>query len=291
MSNEPNLLTIIDLLNRSSKYLKEKKIENPRLNAERLLANVLDISRVQLYLQYDRTLIPEETNRYRDLIRRRSQNEPLQYILGQTEFMGIAFTVAPGVLIPRPETELLVEKTLALKNRFASAPPRIWDIGTGSGCIAVSLALHWPGCQLTGSDVSGEALAQAEENARRHGVSGLIRFIRHDILQESPPYAEPPDIIISNPPYISQKEYEGLADEIKNFEPPEALTDGENGLRFYDRIFTLIRNGLATKFCLLELSGFQTDAIIKQAEELSAVNIEIFEDLNSIPRVLLLEIR
>jgi release factor glutamine methyltransferase len=291
MSNDHSRLTIIELLNRSSKYLKEKHIENPRLNAEQLLARVLGLDRVQLYLQYDRQLIPQETTCYREYIRRRTTNEPLQYILGETEFMGYLFKVAPGVLIPRPETELLVEKVLQLRETIQTPHPCLWDIGTGSGCIAISLALNWKECTVIGTDISDEALIQAQNNARMHKVDESIRFIKHDVLNELQPLSVQADIILSNPPYISKKEFEALNEEIRMYEPPEALTDGGDGLLFYKKIFSLIKNGLRTKFCLLELSGLQTEAILSQARQISVKKMEVFEDLNHIPRVLQLELR
>ena len=289
MPNEPALLTIIELLNRSSKYLKERNIQNPRLNAEQLLARVLDVDRVQLYLQYDRCLIPEETDQYRAYIRRRANNEPLQYILGYTEFMGYRFNVGPGVLIPRPETELLVEKTLELQNKIHTPHPSVWDVGTGSGCIAISLALNWKESAVIGTDISDEALAQAEDNARLHHVLDTIRFMKHDILSQPPPAALEPEIIISNPPYISQVEFEGLDDEIRLHEPAVALTDGGDGLLFYEKIFSLIENGPGPKFCLLELSGLQTEAILNRARKIPVKQMQVFEDLNHIPRILQLE--
>ena len=290
MSNSNTPLTILEILNKTTQFFKQKDIENPRLNAERLLSALLEIDRVQLYLQFDRTMSKNETEQYRNFVRRRAGNEPLQYIIGETEFMGLNFKVSPAALIPRPETEILIEKTLSLKDEYNLKMPKIWDIGTGSGCIAVSLAHYWPESSITASDVSEESLALAEKNALDNNVSDQISFLRHDILKDSADPVFPVDIVVSNPPYVSLQEYNGLDDEIRLFEPKNALTDNLKGLAFYEKIFSLIEDNGTCKFILVELSGTQTEATIEIAKRSGFSEINVFNDLNDLPRILQLKI-
>lgn len=286
MSTVQNFLTILELINKTGSYFKQKNIPNPRLNAEQLLAHVLDMDRVQLYLQYDRLLSTGETEKFRDYVRRRAGHEPLQYIIGGTEFMGLKFKLSPSVLVPRPETELLVERTLLLKNEVETTNPKIWDIGTGSGCIAISIAHFWPESTLIASDISEDALTQAEENARLNEVSKSIEFLKHNILSDPIDPSMQGDIIVSNPPYISKEEFENLDNEIRFFEPRIALTDNSDGLIFYKRIFSLIENSFKCKFILIELSGTKTEQITGLTKRLQFGEVDIFYDLNDIPRVL-----
>ncbi|TFH02928.1 MAG: peptide chain release factor N(5)-glutamine methyltransferase [Calditrichales bacterium] len=285
MSNSQNHLTVVELIEKTSHYFKQKEIENPRLNAERLLAHLLGIDRIQLYLQFDRHLSQTEISKFRDFVRRRANREPLQYITGGTEFMGLPFKVTPGALIPRPETEILVERTLLLQADYGVTAPKVLDIGTGSGCIAISLAHHWQESQIIATDVSEESLNLARENAQLNGVSDSIAFLNHNILTDTVDPFKEVDIVVSNPPYISQEEFPDLDREVKDFEPRVALTDDGNGLGFYRKIFSLFEAGLACKFMLVELSGTQTKEILNQAQKISQ-NVHIFDDLAGIPRVL-----
>lgn len=284
---------IIDLINTTAQYFKDKHIENPRLNAEQLLAKILNMQRVDLYVAYDRPLAPPELDAYRGLVRRRAAGEPLQYILQETEFMGLPFKVSPAALIPRPETEILVEQVLELKKTAGLEKPSIVDIGTGSGCIAVSLAKLWPESQIWAGDISDEALHLAEENARLNEVSDRIRFQRYDVfqpwLQEFP---SAPDIIVSNPPYIALAEMNSLAAEVRDFEPQTALTDNADGLSFYRRILQLAtENGAPVcAYLFLELSGVQPQKIAALAEDYPFAAVSIINDLNDIARVLKIEV-
>ena len=182
MSKTHTALTILEILDKTTKFFKQKDIENPRLNAERLLSAILEIDRVQLYLQFDRIMSKSETKLYREYVRRRSGNEPLQYIIGETEFMGLNFKVSPSSLIPRPETEILIENTLKIRDLHKFKTPKIWDIGTGSGCIAVALAHYWPESYLIATDISDKSLELAEANALSNGVRGKIEFLNHNFL-------------------------------------------------------------------------------------------------------------
>jgi len=284
---------IIDLINTTAQYFKEKNIENPRLNAEQLLAKILNMKRVDLYVAFDRPVAPPELEEYRGLVRRRAAGEPLQYILQETEFMGLPFKVSPAALIPRPETEILVESVLELKGRLTVEHPVIVDIGTGSGCIAVSLARLWPQSRLWASDISTEALQLAEENARLNEVSERIRFMQYDIFQPWPQdIPDRPDIIVSNPPYISDQELAGLSAEVRDFEPQSALTDRADGLSFYRRLLQLSAQEAAPecRYLFLEMSGSQPQQITALTQKQNFAEVRVLNDLNNIPRVLRIKV-
>ena len=291
MSKTHPPLTILEIINKTTNFFKQKDIENPRLNAERLLAAILEITRVQLYLQYDRLMSKNETELFRDFVRRRAEYEPLQYIIGETEFMGLNFKVTPAVLIPRPETEILIEKILLLRDTQSFSNPTVWDIGSGSGCIAVALAHYWPECKIIASDVSEDSLRLAEENASLNDVKDKIQFLKHDILTDPVDSYTQADIIVSNPPYVSLEEYENLGDEIRLFEPKIALTDDSEGLTFYERIFSLIENSHRCKFILVETSGTQTEKIIQIAGKYDFADLNVFKDLNNLSRILQIKVR
>jgi len=278
---------VIDLLKTTTDYLLQKNIENPRLNAERLLAFVLHMERIKLYVEFERPVAEKELNQYRDLVSRRIKNEPLQYILGETEFMGLPFKVNPTVLIPRPETEILVEEVLKLKNE-ASGHITILDIGTGSGCIPISIAHFWSKANLTGIDISSEALKVAEENKNLNQTEN-VTFVEKDVFDGWPDNNLPQhfDIITSNPPYVREDEMAGLQSEVKDFEPSIALTDFKDGMRFYIHILSLVSaRKLETKFLFLEMSGSQPKKIVDEAKKCKFSSVEVIKDLNGIDRVL-----
>jgi release factor glutamine methyltransferase len=276
---------LITLLDTTTTYFKKHEIENPRLNAERLLAHTLNINRIQLYLQFERLLTISEVENFRDLVKRRSQHEPLQYITSETEFMGLPLQITPDVLIPRPETELLVEHALAWLHSHKYKSPVIWDIGTGSGCIAVSLAHAFPTCRVVASDFSEEVLKVAQHNAHLNNVNSQIQFIKHNILEDDPAIKDDFNLIICNPPYITEHEWETLPKEVRIFEPSSALTDHQDGLTFYNRLFELAHR-YSYNYFILELSGTQFDKIFKLAQNYNFKEVRMFPDLNAIPRIL-----
>ena len=278
---------VIDLLKTTTTYFLKKNIENPRLNAERLLSHVLKMERIKLYVEFERPVSDAELDQYRSLVSRRTKNEPLQYILGETEFMGLAFQVNPSVLIPRPETEILVEGVIKLKNE-TEGQIDILDIGTGSGCIAISLAHYWPGAHAYGIDISADALKIAGENKVLNKTEN-VTFFEKDVFDSWPDNNLPKEfeIIISNPPYVTEDEMAGLQNEVKDFEPKVALTDFSDGMRFYTHIFSLINEGtLNTKFLFLEMSGSQPKKIVDEAKKYEFSSVEVIKDLNGIDRVL-----
>jgi release factor glutamine methyltransferase len=230
---------IKDLLEVTTGYLRDKNIDNPRLCAETLLAYQLNSSRIKLYLTYDHPLNENDIANYRSMIKRRIEREPSQYITGIQEFWSLEFLVSPQVLIPRPETEILVEQLLSiLENDRANKErtPCILDLGTGSGAIAVSLAAELQGATIWASDISAPALDIARINSEKHGVKSLIHFIQGDLFK---PFAGEPtrfDIIVSNPPYIASENYNLLPPELRDYEPRLALDGHEGGLFFIEKI-------------------------------------------------------
>ena len=230
----PNVLEAIKL---SADYLQKYNIDSPRLNAELLLAEILNCKRFDLYLTYDKPLSNDEIIKYREFLKRRSNREPLQYIVGHLEFYGYKYFVNPSVLIPRPETELLVESVL--KCYTVNDEIRIMDIGVGSGNISISLLKNLPCSSVVGIDVSDEALPVAYKNAVENHVSDKLELIKFDILQDDYKTLGKFDLIISNPPYISQEDFNNLEPELKVYEPAISLTDYANGYSFYKRIIDI----------------------------------------------------
>jgi len=217
--------TVLKVLNWTKEYLAQKGVENARLESEWLLCGVLALDRVGLYLNFDKPLSEAELARFRGMVARRARREPLQYILGSQEFMGIEFAVTPSVLIPRHDTEVLVTEAV----QRAGDGGRILDIGVGSGCIAVSLAKVLPRAQVMGVEASPEALALAEKNAEANGVR--VTLFEGSLFEPFP--AERFDLIVSNPPYIPTADLETLQPEVRDFEPRQALDGGADGLDFY----------------------------------------------------------
>lgn len=230
----PNVLEAIKL---SADYLQKYNVESPRLNAELLLAEILNCKRFDLYLIYDKPLSNDEIIKYREFLKRRSNREPLQYIVGHLEFYGYKYFVNPSVLIPRPETELLVESVL--KCYTVNDEIRIMDIGVGSGNISISLLKNLPCSSVVGIDVSDETLTVASKNAVENHVSDKLVLLKFDILQDDYKTLGKFDLIISNPPYISQEEFNNLEPELKVYEPAISLTDYANGYSFYKRIIDI----------------------------------------------------
>src|SRR5207302_5601671 len=172
-------MTVLEIIKRSTEFLANKGVDSPRLQTELLLAHLLKLPRMQLYLNFERTLSPGETDGFRELVRRRAQREPLQHILGSTSFCGLEISVNRHVLVPRPETELLAEQGWTFLQRLSGNPEAL-DFATGSGCLAIALAVHSPATQLAALDISPEALELARQNAERHGAADRIRFFQGD---------------------------------------------------------------------------------------------------------------
>ena len=279
------MLTVLESIKLSTDFLMNKGIESPRINAELLLAKILNCKRLDLYLSFDRPLKEDEIALYREFIRRRSKFEPLQYITGSVEFYGLEFKINPSVLIPRPETEILVETILNSVDKESEI--NILDIGTGSGIIAISLAKFLPNANIVAIDSSPNALETAVENARANEVEKRINFILMDVTGESKINNFLFDLIISNPPYISSEEYKNLQPELRLFEPKGALTDDADGLRFYRIISvkakSMLKNGGKIFF---EMGQGQSQAVNNILLKEEFENIHIIKDYLNIDRVI-----
>jgi release factor glutamine methyltransferase len=218
------MLTVLEIIKRTTEFLAGKGIESPRLNSELLIGHALGLKRMQLYLQFERPLTEPELEKIRPLVRRRAQHEPVQYIVGETDFCGLKLKLDRRVLIPRPETEQLVEHVIGA---CLSPPARALDLGTGSGAIALALARKFPELIVTATDSSEDALALARENAAANGLAERVTFSASDWFTNAPP--GPYAVIVSNPPYLSPEETAEAPLEVRGFEPAQALTAADGG--------------------------------------------------------------
>jgi len=245
--------TVLEIITASSDYLAARGIESPRLNAEHLIGHALGLPRMQLYLQFERPLMERELDAIRGLLRRRAAREPLQYIVGETEFFGLTLKVDARALIPRPETEYLVSllterlggggrESLGDGDAATVFPPhRILDLGTGTGAIALALASHWENAQVVALDTSVDALTLARENAERSGLADRVSFLESDwfsvLASDGEARASAPfDLIVSNPPYLSAEEVSESLAEVRGHEPARALSPGRSGMEAIRKI-------------------------------------------------------
>ena len=220
------MLAVLEIIKKTTEFFAAKGVESPRLNAELLVGHALGLKRMQLYIQFERLLTEVELEKIRPLVRRRAQREPIQYIIGETEWFGLKLKVDRRVLIPRPETERLAE----LLTQLVTTPPaRILDLGTGSGALALALAKHWPEAMLTAVDVSSEALALAQENAVALTLNERVRFVESSWFAAIPA-GEQFDLIVANPPYLSEAETAAAEPEVRGHEPRSALVSPEEGI-------------------------------------------------------------
>jgi release factor glutamine methyltransferase len=234
--------TVGGLLDWTARFLAEKGSEFPRLDAEVLLAHALGCRRIDLYTRYEQTATAETRARFRDLVRQRVEGCPVAYLVGRKEFFALEFEVGPAVLIPRPESEFVVMECLRLARLMAR--PRVLDVGTGSGNIAVAVASRLPGAVVTATDLSAEALAVAARNAARHGVAERVRFLQGDLFGPVPS-GERFDFVLSNPPYIASADIPGLPVGVRRYEPHLALDGGPGGFAAFDRLVDEARPLLA----------------------------------------------
>ncbi|KAB2909829.1 MAG: peptide chain release factor N(5)-glutamine methyltransferase [Ignavibacteriales bacterium] len=279
------MATVLEILDVSSKFLDEKGIESPRLNADLMMAHVLNCRRLDLYLMFDRPLKEEELESYRNFVRRRIKFEPLQYILGYVEFFNLKLKVNPSALIPRPETELFVE--IVVNENKNKENLRVLDLGTGSGNISIALAANLPGVKVTSVDISNDSLELARENAHSNGVEN-IEFINadmNDFLRKIATEDNPFDIIVSNPPYVSQADYDMVQEEVAQFEPPFAVTDFADGYSFHTTIISSAGSILKNDGKLyLEMAKGQEEQLRSMMKNSGFQNIEVIKDYNRIFR-------
>ncbi len=276
---------IRSVLEWGSASLSGRGFDESRLHAELLLAHALGVPRNRLTLLYDRILSQNEVGQFFGLLTRRLTHEPLQYIVGETEFMGLRIEVDARVLIPRPETELLVERALDCIRSMGSGTVRVLDIGTGSGCVAVALATMAPGCSVTATDVDVGALEVAGRNVHGHGLLNVS--VRQSDIFSDDLAGQMFECIVANPPYVPVGEYAGLQREVREFEPRAAVTDGGDGLRFARRIAGVAAAHLVPHGCVLVETGAGTAEEVKALfRNARLVDATAFEDYAHIPRVI-----
>jgi len=266
--------------------LAAANVGSPRLNAETLLMFVLSRERSYLYAHPERVLNDEEKNRYDYVIAERIRGIPTQYITGHQEFWGLDFIVTPDVLIPRPETELLVETVLPLAREMRS--PHIIDVGTGSGCIALALAKELPNATIEAVDISSAALEIARTNAVRNQLADRVRFRQSDLLEGKEPKSF--DFVLSNPPYVGEHEEDDVQLEVREFEPRQAVFAGETGLEVYQRLIPQARAVLKPQgWLVMEISGTVATGVTQLLSGWQTV--EVRRDLQKIPRVAIAQVK
>ena len=279
----PKVWRIVDLIQWSESYFREKSHQNPRLEIEWMLRSLLNCERLDLYMRFDEPLSGSQLSTLRGWVKRRSKNEPLQYITESCEFFGREFFVDTRVLIPRPETERLIDE--AIKSIKHVRSPNILDIGTGSGCIAITLAKEIKNSNVIGIDKSIGSLQVSKKNSAELNVEN-VTFFEMDILHQYP--KEKFDLVISNPPYVPKSEMSGLMNDVKDFEPEIALTDFDDGLTFYKRISKIIPHILKDdSSCILELGiGNHPENVLSIFKQSGYSNLETINDYNGDKRVL-----
>ena len=263
-------MTLLELINRTSDYFQKRGLESPKLQIELLLAHVLKISRMQLYLQFERVLLDSETEALRPLVKRRAEREPLQYITGLTSFDALSLECSPAALIPRPETELLID--LIKKDLQGKPTATLADVGTGTGAIALSLAKHFPEWRVLAIDISPPALELFERNRIRHSDISNVTAITSNLLSS---VNEPIHVVVANLPYLTTEEMQNLQAEVR-FEPSTALDGGRDGL---DLIRQLIQNLPATvERIYLELGIAQAEAVSQLLHEAGFTQVTVQQD-------------
>lgn len=271
--------TTLKILNWTKEYLLSKGVVNARLEAEWLLCAVMRLDRVGLYLQYDKPLNDIELAAYRAMVARRAKREPLQHILGSQEFYGLDYEVTPAVLIPRYDTELLISEAV----KHCPKPDTVLDVGTGSGCIAVTLKKQFPAASVTATDVSEAALSVAGRNAQKHGAE--LELLPGSLF--TPVAGRRFDLIVSNPPYIPTSDIEDLDPEVRDYDPESALDGGRDGLDFYRFLVPAAVEHLNPGGWLLMENGIkQADDIVRIFEQCSCYGEPIIAlDTGGIERV------
>ncbi len=289
MSGATREWTVLELIDWTKGYLARAGVREPRLSAEVLLARTIGCDRLQLYTRHGEPVPRERLAVYRDLVRRAADGEPIAYLTGEKEFYSLTLKVTPDVLIPRPETELLVDAAVEFARGWAEGV-RLWDVCTGSGCVAVAAARCVPGLSVLATDISEPALAVAAENVARHGLAGRVRLAKADLLALPPDAADmhPLDVVTANPPYVRDVDMDGMLRTILH-DPDVALRAGPTGLECIARIVAdapgrLRRGGLLA----MEIGLGQADAVYDLLNEAGGYqDIRVLKDTAGIERTLL----
>ncbi|HEY4246685.1 MAG TPA: peptide chain release factor N(5)-glutamine methyltransferase [Lacunisphaera sp.] len=270
------MLTVLEIIKRTTDFLEKRGVESARLNAELIIGHALALKRMQLYLQFERPLSEAELEKIRPLVKRRGNREPVQYILGETEFGGLKLKVDRRALIPRPETEYLIE---LITRRLMGAPASILDLGTGSGAIALALAKAYPGAAVTAVEKNADALALARENAVVTGLAPRVRFLESDwftAVGEEERFS----LIVANPPYLSDRETAEASPEVREFEPMTALSSGVDGTADLSQIVAQARVHLNPGGMLACETGIaQRDFLVEAAGKAGYARSESLQDL------------
>lgn len=275
--------TILEVINLSTKYLREKGIDSPRMNAELLLAHTLKMPRLQLYLSYELPLKEEELKIMRNYLKKRGEFEPLQYIIGETDFFGLKFKTDKRALVPRPETELLVEEIIRQYKDFEKV--KFLEIGTGSGNIVISIVKNILNSFAVTIDKSSDAINLAKENAALNEVLNKIEFINCDLNQFE--IKEEFDFVVSNPPYVSLNDYNSLQKEIVKYEPFEAVCDGNDGFSFYRMITEKAKKNIKHGGKIFFEIGFNQSEVVKSILEANDFKeISVIKDYQKIERII-----
>jgi release factor glutamine methyltransferase len=280
--------TMQKLLNWVTEYLAAKGIESPRLSAELLLSHVLGLKRIELYTQFNRQVPQQQLDQLHELVKRAGLHEPVSYLTGKAEFYSIELDITADCMIPRPETELLVQRAIEYL-RTRSGVQYVCDLCTGSGCIAVAIAKNFPDARITATDISAAALEVAARNVEKHRLTERVRLLRGDLFEPVIQQLDVSqfDLIVCNPPYVSTAEYENLDKNIKDYEPESALLAGEDGMDVYRRIIEKVDEFLKPGAALmLEIGYAQGPAVTELLEQTGAfAEIKIEKDIHDNDRV------
>src|SRR5262249_42151915 len=280
--------TIAETLKEASEHLRAASVANDLLDAQTLLAEALGKDRTYLIINFNQRLSEDVLSKFQAMIGRRAAGEPLQYITGRQEFFGLDFEVTPDVLIPRPETELIVEETIRLVQQNRIGSPVIVDVGAGSGCIAVTLAREWGGARVIATAIPRRGLRGARRNAARHALEDRVGFVASDLLDT---FAEEgfADFILSNPPYVSDEEMPTLQREVRDWEPRLALTDSNDGLSIYRRLLKDASSRLKPGgYLICEMGYTQSERISAMVDRAVWGEARLLDDLQGIPRTIVL---
>jgi len=276
--------TVQRILEWTASFLKQKGVESPRLEAELLLAHARKCPRIRLYTDFNELLTDNERTVMRELVQRRAKREPLAYIVGTREFYGRSFDVAAGVLIPRPETETLVD--ICLERIPKESPREILEVGFGSGCISITIAKQRPLCSVIATDISSAAMEIASRNVEKHGLAGKVTLLAGDTLQPLKDHGRQFDGLVSNPPYIRDDESAGLEPEVAVHEPREALFAGADGLDVVRKIVAqaaaILKPGA---FVALELDPAQCGMVVSMLQAAGFETVSVRRDLSGNDRV------
>ena len=268
--------TIQKLLNWVTEYLTGKDVDSPRLSAELLLCHVLGLTRIELYTEFDKSVPQQQLDTLRDLVRRSGLHEPVAYLTGRTEFYSIDLDITADCMIPRPETELLVQRAIEfLRSRYGVQ--FVCDLCTGSGCIAVAIAKNFPDARLIATDISAGALEVAARNVARHELNERIGLLQGDLFEPLVGQLDVTefDLIVCNPPYVSSAEYETLAPNVKDYEPKSALLAGTDGLDVYRRLIEKVDSFLKPGAALMLEIGYAQGTAVRDLLEQTGAFAEI----------------